>query len=348
MSKPASTPFIHTLINDLGAAAMLPNIMLGEEMGLYRAMADGQPVTAQTLATRTGCNARLLREWLNAHAASGYMQHNDEHFSLDEQQAQALAHEDSATYIAGGTQAIASMVLDKDKLVAAMRGDGGLAWGDHHACMFGGVERLFRPGYRNHLVGSWLPALEGVVDKLHAGARVADIGCGLGTSTLLMAEAFAASHFDGIDYHAPSVATAGQRARDSGLTERVRFTQASAKDYPGRDYDLVCFFDCLHDLGDPVGAARHAWQALKPGGTLLLVEPFSNDRLDDNLNPVGRLFYAVSTFLCTPNSLSQEVGLGLGAQAGEARIRGVLEEAGFSHMRRACETPFNLILEARK
>lgn len=344
----ASTSFIHTLINDLGAAAMLPNIMLGEELGLYRAMADSQPITAQTLAERTGCNARLLREWLNAHAASGYMQHHDEHFSLDPQQAQALAHADSPTYVAGGAQAIASMVLDKDKLVAAMRGDGGLAWGDHHACMFGGVERLFRPGYRNHLVSSWLPALEGVVERLQAGARVADIGCGLGASTLIMAEAFPASHFDGIDYHAPSVATASQRARDSALTERVRFTQASAKDYPGSDYDLVCFFDCLHDLGDPVGAARHAWQALKPGGTLLLVEPFAHDRLEDNITPVGRLFYAVSTFLCTPNSLSQEVGLGLGAQAGEARIRGVLAEAGFSQMRRACETPFNLILEARR
>jgi SAM-dependent methyltransferase len=229
-----------------------------------------------------------------------------------------------------------------------MRGDGALAWGDHHPCMFSGTERFFRPGYKSFLVGHWLPALDGVVAKLEAGAKVADIGCGHGASTIVMAKAFPASQFDGFDYHEPSIATATDRAREGGVSDRVNFAQGTAKDYPGKDYDLVCYFDCLHDMGDPVGAARHAYQSLKPDGTVLLVEPYANDSLDQNINPVGRLFYAASTFICTPNSLSQEVGLGLGAQAGETRLRGVFVQAGFTHFRRAAETPFNLILEARK
>lgn len=229
-----------------------------------------------------------------------------------------------------------------------MRGDGGLAWGDHHPCMFSGTERFFRPGYRTFLVADWLPALEGVVAKLQAGAKVADVGCGHGASTLVMAQAFPASTFVGYDYHQPSIVTANARAREAGLEGRVSFQQASAKEYPGHDHDLVCFFDCLHDMGDPVGAARHAYHALKADGTVMLVEPYAEDSLEGNLTPVGRLFYAASTFICTPNSLSQEVGLGLGAQAGEARLRAVFEEAGFSRFRRATQTPFNLILEARK
>jgi SAM-dependent methyltransferase len=229
-----------------------------------------------------------------------------------------------------------------------MRGDGALAWGDHHPCMFAGTERFFRPGYRAHLVPEWLPALEGVVPKLEAGATVADVGCGHGASTVAMAQAFPASRFIGIDYHAPSIATATERAREAGVAGRVTFTQATAKTFGGHDYDLICFFDCLHDMGDPVGAARHARQALKPDGTVLLVEPFAGDHLDDNLTPVGRLFYAASTFVCTPNSLSQEVGLGLGAQAGEARLKQVFLDAGFTRFRRATATPFNLICEARK
>jgi len=267
---------------------------------------------------------------------------------LPEEQAMALALEDSPAYMAGGAAVIAALFHDKDKLVAAMRGDGGLAWGDHHPCMFSGTERFFRPGYRAFLVAEWLPALEGVVAKLQAGAKVADVGCGHGASTLVMAQAFPASTFVGYDYHGPSITTANDRAREAGLAERVSFQQASAKDYPGHDHDLVCFFDCLHDMGDPVGAAKHAYRALKADGTVMLVEPFAEDSLDGNLTPVGRLFYAASTFICTPNSLSQEVGLGLGAQAGEARLRAVFEEAGFSRFRRATQTPFNLILEARK
>ncbi|MGY4493965.1 class I SAM-dependent methyltransferase [Pseudomonas sp. TE3610] len=348
MDEAKLNDFMGKLVSDMGAAAMLANVILGDELGLYKAMADSRPVTPQTLAAQTGCHPRLIREWLNAHVASGYMEHHNGHFVLPEEQALALAIEDSPVYVAGGMMVVASMFHDKDKLVAAMRGDGGLAWGDHHPCMFSGTERFFRPGYKSFLVAQWLPALEGVVDKLTAGAHVADIGCGHGASTVVMAQAFPASRFTGFDYHAPSIATATQRAQEGGVDDRAHFAQATAKDFPGTDYDLICYFDCLHDMGDPVGAAQHAYQALKPDGTVLLVEPFANDTLDENINPVGRLFYAASTFICTPNSLSQEVGLGLGAQAGEARLREVFEAAGFRSFRRATQTPFNLILEARR
>jgi SAM-dependent methyltransferase len=256
--------------------------------------------------------------------------------------------EDSPVFVAGGAQVLATMFLDKDKVVAAMRGNGALAWGDHHPCMFSGTERFFRPGYRANLVASWLPAMEGVVPKLEKGAKVADVGCGHGASTVVMAQAYPKSTFVGFDFHPPSINTARQRASDAGVGQRVSFAEASAKNFPGNDFDLICFFDCLHDMGDPVGAARHAFQALRADGSVLLVEPFAKDKLEDNLNPVGRMFYAASTFVCTPNSLSQEVGLGLGAQAGEARLRGVFQEAGFKHFRRATETPFNLVFEARK
>lgn len=348
MDEAKLNEFMGKLVSDMGAAAMLANVILGDELGLYKAMADSQPVTPQALASATGCHPRLVREWLSAHVASGYMEHHDGLFVLPEEQALALAIEDSPVFVAGGIMVVASMFHDKDKLVAAMRGDGGLAWGDHHPCMFSGTERFFRPGYKSYLVNQWLPALEGVVEKLGAGARVADIGCGHGASTIVMAQAFPASRFAGFDYHAPSIATAAQRALEGEVSDRVNFAQGTAKDFPGHDYDLVCYFDCLHDMGDPVGAAQHAYQALKTDGSVLLVEPYANDTLDENITPVGRLFYAASTFICTPNSLSQEVGLGLGAQAGEARLREVFVEAGFRHFRRAAQTPFNLILEARK
>ncbi|QVM94625.1 methyltransferase domain-containing protein [Pseudomonas sp. B21-032] len=348
MDEARLNDFMGKLVTDMGAAAMLANLILGDELGLYRAMADSQFISPEQLADKTGCNPRLLREWLSAQAASGYMEHSDGRFRLPEEQAMALAIEDSPVYVAGGASVIAALFHDKDKLVAAMRGDGALAWGDHHPCMFSGTERFFRPGYRAHLVAEWLPSLSGVVDKLQAGAKVADIGCGHGASTVIMAQAFPASRFSGFDYHGPSIAIASQRAAEGGVAERTQFVQASAKNFPGTDYDLICYFDCLHDMGDPVGAARHAYESLKADGTVLLVEPYANDTLDENSTPVGRLFYAASTFICTPNSLSQEVGLGLGAQAGEARLRAVFEEAGFKHFRRATETPFNLILEARK
>jgi SAM-dependent methyltransferase len=340
--------FMGKLVNDMGGAAMLASIILGEELGLYRALADGKPVTSDELASKTKCNPRLIREWLSAQAASGYLEYTDNKFRLPPEQAMALANEDSPVYVAGGAGVLSSMYFDKDKLVAAFKGNGGVAWGDHHPCLFGGTERFFRPGYKGNLVSAWLPALDGVVPKLESGAKVADIGCGHGASTIIMAQAYPKSRFEGFDYHAPSVETAKQRAAEAKVTDRVNFTKGDAKSYAGKDFDLVCFFDCLHDMGDPIGAARHAFQALKPGGTVLLVEPFANDKLEQNLNPVGRMFYAASTFICTPNSLSQEVGLGLGAQAGEARLRGVFTEAGFKNFRRATETPFNLILEARK
>jgi SAM-dependent methyltransferase len=348
MNEAKLQDFMGKLVVDMGGAALMANVILGEELGLYRAMADGAPVTSEELAERTGCNARLLREWLSAQAASGYVEHEAGRFRLPPEQALALADENSPVYVAGGAVVLASMYMDKDKLIAAMRGNGALSWADHHPCLFSGTERFFRPGYRANLVSSWLPALEGVVPRLEQGAKVADIGCGHGASTVVLAQAFPNSTFHGFDFHGPSIEEARRRAADAGVEKRATFSQASAKEFPGRDFDLVCFFDCLHDMGDPVGAARHAHAALKPGGTVLLVEPYANDSLEENLNPVGRLFYAASTCVCTPNSLSQEVGLGLGAQAGEKRLRHVFMEAGFSHFRRATETPFNLVLEARK
>lgn len=340
--------FMGKLVNDLGGAALVATIILGEELGLYRAMADGNPIASNELAGKTGCNERLVREWLNAQAAAGYVEFSNDRFRLPPEQAMALADENSPVYVAGGAVVLASLFFDKDKMVQAMRGDGGLPWGDHHPCMFSGTERFFRPGYRAHLVAEWIPALEGVVAKLEKGAKVADVGCGHAASTVIMAQAYPESKFFGFDYHAPSIETAKERAAEGGVAERVQFAQANAKDYPEQDFDLVCFFDCLHDMGDPVGAARHAHQALNADGSVLLVEPFANDRLEENFTPVGRLFYAASTFVCTPNSLSQEVGLGLGAQAGEERLRNVFLEAGFKSFRRATETPFNLVLEARK
>jgi ubiquinone/menaquinone biosynthesis C-methylase UbiE len=348
MNESRLQEFMGKLVTDMGGAAMMANVILGEELGLYRAMADNQPLTPDELAQRTGCHPRLVREWLSAQAASGYVEHDGGRFRLPEEQAMALADEDSPVYVAGGAVVLASMYLDKDKIVAAMRGNGALSWGDHHPCLFSGTERFFRPGYRANLVSSWLPALDNVVPQLEEGAQVADIGCGHGASTVVMAKAFPNSRFHGFDFHGPSIEQARQRAASAGVAERVQFTQASAQDFPGSGFDLVCFFDCLHDMGDPVGAARRAHAALKPGGAVLLVEPYANDELDDNLNPVGRLFYAASTCVCTPNALSQAGKLALGAQAGERRLRHVFEEAGFRRFRRATETPFNLVLEARK
>jgi SAM-dependent methyltransferase len=260
----------------------------------------------------------------------------------------ALADEDSPVFVAPGQNVLASCFLDLDKVLAAFRGDGGFPWSEHHHRMFHGVEKFFRPGYQAHLTTSWLPALDDVVPKLQAGAKVADVGCGHGASTIVMATAYPKSRFFGFDFHAPSIDVADKRAADAGVGARVSFVTATAKGYVERGFDLICFFDCLHDMGDPLGAARHAHEALKDDGAVLLVEPFAGNNLQENSTPVGRLFYAASTMICTPNSLSQEVGRGLGAQAGEARLRELFAEAGFSRFRRATETPFNLILEARK
>jgi SAM-dependent methyltransferase len=340
--------FMGRLVADMGGAAMLASVIVGDELGLYRSMADGEPVSANDLAERTGCQPRLTLEWLNAQAASGYVEHEAGKYRLPEEHALALAVEDSPVFVAGGAVVLAALFLDKDKQVAAMRGDGAISWGDHHPCLFTGTEKFFRPGYKANLVPSWLPALDGIVEKLEAGAEVADVGCGHGASTVIMAQAYPNSHFTGYDFHGPSITAARQRAVEGGVADRVTFNQAAAQDYSGAGFDLVCFFDCLHDMGDPVGAARHAYETMADDGTVLLVEPFAGDRLEDNCNPVGRMYYAASTFICTPNSLSQEVGRGLGAQAGEARLRDVFSEAGFTQFRRATETPFNLVLEARK
>ena len=340
--------FMGKFVTDMGGAFMMGMVMVGDELGLYKAMADLQPVTADALAARCGCNARLVREWLDANAAAGYLEQANGGYRLPPEQAMALANEDSPVFVAPGTNVVGSCFTDIDKVLDAFRGDGGFPWGEHHHRMFHGVEKFFRPGYRAYLTTSWLPALDGVVPKLEAGARVADVGCGHGASTIVMARAYPKSRFFGFDYHAPSIAVARQRAAEAAVTGRVTFTTATAKGYTEGGFDLICFFDCLHDMGDPGGAARHARQALKDDGTVLLVEPFAGSSLAENSTPVGRLYYAASSMVCTPNSLSQEIGLGLGAQAGEPRLREVFAEAGFSRFRRATETPFNLILEARK
>jgi ubiquinone/menaquinone biosynthesis C-methylase UbiE len=340
--------FMGKVVADMGGAWMMAMVLIGDELGLYKAMADSMAVDAATLARRVSCNPRLVREWLNANAASGYVEAVDGGYRLPPEQAMALANEDSPVFVAPGQSVVASCFIDLDKVITAFRGNGGFPWGEHHHRMFHGVEKFFRPGYQANLTTTWLPALDGVVDKLQRGGKVADVGCGHGASTVIMARAYPSSQFVGIDFHTPSIEIARKRAADAGVGARASFVTATAQSYAERGFDLICFFDCLHDMGDPVGAARHAREALKADGSVMLVEPFAGDSLAQNSTPVGRLYYAASTMVCTPNSLSQEVGLALGAQAGEARLRKVFEEAGFTRFRRATETPFNLILEARR
>jgi SAM-dependent methyltransferase len=348
MNEAKLQEFMGKIVTDMGGAWMMAMVLIGDELGLYKAMADGKPISADALATRSGCNPRLVREWLDANAASGYLEVADGAYRLPPEQAMALANKDSPVFVAPGQSVVASCFMDLEKVLQAFRSNGAFSWGAHHHRMFSGVEQFFRPGYQANLTTAWLPALDGVVDKLTRGARVADVGCGHGASTIVMAKAYPNSRFVGVDFHAPSVEIARTRAAAAGLSDRATFIVATAQAYTERDFDLICFFDCLHDMGDPVGAARHARQALKDDGTVLLVEPFAGKNLTENSTPVGRLYYAASTMVCTPNSLSQEVGLALGAQAGEARLAQVFTEAGFSRFRLAAETPFNLILEARK
>lgn len=340
--------FMGRFVGDLGAVMHAATVVVGDRLGLYKALADG-PLTAQALAAQTETDARYLREWLSAQAASGYVRYDpaSDRFSLDDEQAFALAVEGSPAFIPGAFEIAVAQFRAIPKMIAAFRTGLGLGWHEHDTSLFHGTERFFRPGYAANLVGSWIPALDGVEAKLRAGATVADVGCGHGASTLLMAEAFPASRFVGFDYHAPSIEHATAAARKAGLTERVRFEVAAAKDFPGRDYDFVTVFDALHDMGDPVGASAHVLQSLAPDGTWMIVEPYAGDRLEDNLNPVGRIFYSASTFICTPASRAQEVGMCLGAQAGEARMREVVTGGGFGRFRRAMQTPFNLIYEAR-
>ena len=355
-TKPSAEPdpakleaFMGKMVGDMGAANGGALVVLGERLGLYKALARGGPATAQQLAERTGTHERYVREWLSAQAAAGYVEYDAgaERFFMSPEQAMALADEDSPVYIASAFQLTASVYMDEPKIAEAFRTGQGVGWHEHSQCLFCGVEQFFRTGYRAHLVQEWLPALDGAVARLEAGAEVADIGCGHGASTIIMAQAFPNSRFTGIDYHAASIDRAREAAREAGDPPNLRFEAVSAKDASGEGYDLVTVFDALHDMGDPVGAARRVREMLKPDGLFMIVEPMAGDSLADNMNPVGRMYYAASTMICTPGSLAQEVGLGLGAQAGPKRLREVLEEAGFNRVRVATSTPFNLILEAR-
>ena len=340
---------MHKAVGDMGAVISAPLIVLGERLGIYRAMAGAGPLSSEEVAARAGVAERPIREWLSNQAAGGYISYDadSDTFKLEPEQALALADEDSPVYMVGAYELIASLYADEEKITEAFRSGKGMGWHEHDHRLFRGTERFFKPGYRAHLVAEWMPALDGVTAKLERGAKVADIGCGHGVSTLLMAEAFPASEFHGFDYHEASIERARELAKASARPDRLSFEVATAKDFPGEEYDLVCAFDCLHDMGDPVGAAAHVLQSLAGDGTFMLVEPFAGDNLADNLNPVGRVFYGASTMVCTPASLSQEVGLALGAQAGERRLTEVLSEAGFTRVRRATETPFNLVLDVR-
>jgi len=341
--------FAFRAVDEVGATLNAALVVMGDKLGLYRAMAGAGPLTPEELASRTGTTERYVREWLNAQAAGGYVEYEPEggRYELAPEQAVAFTDESSAAYLPGFFQIAIGSVIDSPRITETVRNGGGLGWHEHVHDVHEGCERFFRPGYNAHLVESWLPALEGVVAKLDAGAKVADIGCGHGASTVLMAQAFPQSTFVGSDYHAGSIDTARERARNASVADRVEFDAAPAAGHPGSGYDLVTMFDCLHDMGDPVGAARKVRELLAPEGTWMIVEPAAGDRVEDNLNPVGRAYYGFSTLLCTPASLSQEVGLALGAQAGEARIREVVEAAGFTRFRRVAETPFNLVFEAR-
>jgi SAM-dependent methyltransferase len=341
--------FMGQAVTDMGATISAPLMIIGEKLGLYKAMAGAGPLTSAEVAERAGVAERSVREWLRNQAAGGYVTYDAEtdRYTLPDEQALALADENSPVYILGAYDLIASLYADETRILEAFRTGEGMGWHEHDQRLFRGTERFFRPGYRAHLVPEWIPALDGVQEKLERGARVADIGCGHGASTIIMAEAFPNSEFFGFDYHDASIKRAREAARDAGVDDRIEFDVAAAKDYPGSGYDLVCVFDCLHDMGDPVGASKHVFETLDADGTWMIVEPNAADRVQDNLNPVGRVFYGASTVICTPASLDQEVGLALGAQAGEAQLADVIKQGGFTRVRRATETPFNMILEAR-
>jgi SAM-dependent methyltransferase len=340
--------FIGRFVADLGATGHAGMVVIGERLGLYKALAQG-PMTSAELAARTHTDPRYVREWLSSQAAGGYVSYDaaSEQFSLTPEQAFTLADESSPAYLPGAFQLALGALKAVPRITDAFRTGAGMGWGEHDTDVFHGTEKFFRPGYAANLVSAWIPALHDVQEKLAQGARVADVGCGKGASTILMAQAFPNSRFVGFDYHAESIEGARDRARNAGVADCVSFEVAKAKEYAGGPYDFVTVFDCLHDMGDPIGAARHVRESLAPDGTWMIVEPFANDALKDNLNPIGRVYYSFSTLLCTPCSRSQEVGLCLGAQAGEARMRDVVHSAGFTRFRRATETPFNLVYEAR-
>jgi SAM-dependent methyltransferase len=340
--------FIGQFVTDLGATVHTGMVVIGEKLGLYKALA-GSPMSSAQLAAKTKTDERYLREWLASQAAGGYITYDDTtgKFSLSEEQAFTLATEDSPAYLPGAFELALGSLAAVPRIAESFRTGAGMGWHEHVDGVFHGCEKFFRPGYAANLVSAWIPALRDVKEKLDAGARVADVGCGQGASTVLMAKAFPKSRFFGFDYHDKSIGAARESAKRNGVADRVTFDVSKAKEFPGRDYDFVAVFDCLHDMGDPIGAAAHVRQSLAKDGTWMIVEPFANDQLKDNLNPVGRVYYSFSTLLCTPCSRSQEVGLCLGAQAGETRIREVVNAAGFNRFRRAAETPFNIVYEAR-
>jgi SAM-dependent methyltransferase len=340
--------FIGQFVSDLGAAVHAGMVVIGEKLGLYKALARG-PIAPAELAAQTRTDERYLREWLASQAAGGYINYDETTgtFSLSQEQAFALANEDSPAYLPGAFELALGALAAVPRIAESFRTGAGMGWHEHVDGVFHGCEKFFRPGYAANLVSSWIPALHDVKEKLEGGARVADVGCGKGASTLLMAEAFPKSRFFGFDYHDKSIEAARESAKRAGVADRVAFEVSKAKEFPGSEYDFVAVFDCLHDMGDPVGASAHVRKSLAKDGTWMIVEPFANDQLKDNLNPVGRVYYSFSTLLCTPCSRSQEVALCLGAQAGEKRIREVVTSAGFTRFRRATETPFNIIYEAR-
>jgi SAM-dependent methyltransferase len=341
--------FIGRFVGDLGASVHSGMVVIGEKLGLYKALAEGGPVNSAELAAKTGTDERYVREWLCSQAAGGYVTYNEKtrKFSLSEEQAFTLTNEDSPAYIPGAFQLALGSLSAVPRIVESFRSGAGMGWHEHDDDVFHGCEKFFRPSYAANLASSWIPSLQGVKAKLEAGARVADVGCGKGASTVLMAKAFPKSQFFGFDYHDKSIEGARAIAAREGLEVRLNFGVAKAKEFPGKDYDLVTMFDSLHDMGDPVGAATHVRNSLSEDGTWMIVEPFAHDELKDNLNPVGRVYYSFSTLLCTPCSRSQEVALCLGAQSGEKRIREVVTAAGFSRFRRVAETPFNVVYEAR-
>jgi hypothetical protein len=341
--------FMGRMLDDLGGAVSSALVLVGDRLGLFKSLAEGGPAGSWELARRTGTSERMVREWLASMGASGYLVYDGatQCYSIEPEKAMVFANEDSPVFLGGMYESLAAMFYAVPKIEKAFLSGKGLGWGEHHECLFTGTERFFRTSYNHHLVQDWLPALDGVREKLTKGAAVADVGCGHGASTIIMARAFPNSRFVGFDYHKGSIEHARKAAEKAGLGDRVRFEQAPAKEYPGSNYDLVTFFDCLHDMGDPAGAAAHVRSTLSPDGTWMIVEPMAEDSLEANFNPVGRLYYSASTMICTPASMAQEVGMALGAQAGEKRLTDIIAQAGFGKVRKATATPFNMVLEAR-
>lgn len=336
------------VVTEMGAAANGPLVIIGDKLGLFESLANNGPMTSHELASKTGTSERYIREWLSAQAASGYVDFDieKENFFMNPEQIAVFGNRKSPVFMTGAFYAITSVYIDEPKIEKAFKTGEGVAWGDHNSCLFCGTEKFFSPSYEDNLTANWITSLDGVDTKLRSGAKVADIGCGHAASTIIMAKEYPNSTFLGVDFHDKSIEKAKLRAKEAGV-KNVEFIQSTAKEFPGKDYDFITFFDCLHDMGDPVGACSYVKNALKPDGTCMIVEPFGHDSLSDNLNPVGRAFYAFSTSLCVPCSLNQEVGLALGAQAGEKRLKETIMTSGFSRYKKATETPFNLILEAR-